>query len=280
MNPQEQHKFADVDYATYYILGFVLAFGLVVLALLGLAMWLDCRRREAEGLQRSHPHQGKAQAVKSYNDDPKGQVENHHLYGHTHSADLSNRNLYPNPEIEEKESLFDGSMVTTTTTEIQPKAPPLSCEKIDEMSRKSSAFGMLNIHQQQRQSNASSSTDFGMHNSVSNQQFPMHPPSSSSTTNVSSNVSLSGNSKRISKMESFPYEEYGIPEDERQPIKTRVQDLKTYDHFLRLTRVDSELLREDSIDDDRSSGNDDDGRVGRFESQATLPRDSFDRPAN
>jgi len=77
-------------------------------------------------------------------------------------------------------------------------------------------------------------------------------------------------------MESFPYEEYGIPESEREKVNVRVKDLKTYDHFLHLTAVDSDLLRGDTIEEDDSergsSGSDErDSQMGHFESQATLP---------
>lgn len=270
MNPEKQYKETENNSNSYIVLYILLAFALLVLILLGLAMWLEKRKRKNRMQYENHQE---SEVMKRLT-NPNGKGDNK-LYPHAKS--LSKRNLYPNPEIEEKGSLFEGSMVTTTTTEIQPKAPPLSCEKIDEMSRKSSSFGMVNIHQQQQQSSTSSTTDFGIHNSASNQQFSLPPPSSSSTTNAST-VSLAGNSKRMSKMESFPFEEYGIPENERQSINTRVSDLKTYDNFLHLTPVDSELLQGDSGSEDNSaSGNEEDRNVGRFESQATLPRSSFDK---
>lgn len=246
------HKDKEVNYQAYTILWVVLGFGLVVLALLGYALWMDCRKRNKADKEENYRHTHVKSAKLMHDPNREGEKQSFH-----HAT----RNLYPNPEIEEKGSLFDGSMVTTTTTEIQPKAPPLSCEKIDEMSRQSGSFGMVNIHQQSSQ--ASSTT------------FSTHPPSTS-ITNASSSISLAG--KRMSRLESFPFEEYGIPESERQPIKTRVQDLKTYDHYLHLTQVDSVDLREESNSDEQnSSGNEDEPRSGRFENQPTLPRDFQDR---
>jgi hypothetical protein len=120
------------------------------------------------------------------------------------------------------------------------------------------------------------------HHQGGNQPFlPPSATSSSSTSAPANNVtSLAGNRKRMSKMESFPYEEYGMPESERESIKTRVSDLKTYDHFLHLTPIDSDLLRGDSIPEDEmergSSGSgsrpdEHDSQLGRFENRDTLP---------
>lgn len=267
--PHQQQQTSKMKPAGYIILYSLLGF-VILIVVLSFLMWLIERRRAAKALKESdESYNEKRQIMKSPKPSSRKDAKDGRLY-----QNLSAENI----GIEEKISLREGSIVTTTTTEIQPKAPPISCEKIDEMSRRSGCFGMMNIYHQQKR-HSSTTSEFGM---------PQHFPgthASSASSSVTTNPSVSSTGKRMSRLESFPYEEYGIPVEERQPIKTRVQDLKTYDTYFHLTPIDPDLLREDSIaEDDHSSegsGNDEnEGRElmkGRFESRSTLPRTSIDQ---
>lgn len=227
INPEKQHKTPSMNTNAYWIGGVCLAFVGGVIILLGVKYLLGWRKIEKDELK------------KKKKDNPGSGVDGR--AGHSHS-----NNLYPN--LSSRESSLPGEYVPfTVVTEIQPKG---SLEALEDVSKRSNnSVGTVNVFQQQQGQGSSGTTSSGdSETDNDNNEKPIPLGVTSTTTPTTPHPPLPP--RRVSKMDSFPYEEYGIPEEEREKVQTRVNDLHTFNHFLHLTQIDPDLMREESIEEE------------------------------
>lgn len=189
----------------------------MLMFIMSLFMWL-LRRRAARDLRR-------AENVDS--------EKNFNFSGHQKADDdveLGNYSIenIGHAKIKENNSVFERPVVTPTAAEAQRDVSDISVIIQDRSQRHLySPPGEIAVQ------------------SFSHQQSLVPDFSADS-----SNPFMARTVKRMSRLESFPFEEYGIPVEDRQPIRTRVHDLKTYDTYFHLTPIEPYLLREDSIAED------------------------------
>jgi hypothetical protein len=169
-------------------------------------------------------------------------------------------------------SILDGSL---TTSSVQPMSqcdkmseypPPSFCSSVlPGRTGKGMNFGgfNLNLHAQQPS---------GYGQQQSQQQNQNDTLLSTLNENPRRGSSSRSNSlmQMQSRTDSFPYEEYGMPESERIPLRTRVEDQSPFNSYLHLTP--SELVHLDSLDQDESGdGNGQPDSYSMSSNAQTLP---------